>query len=84
MHTIVVAHNGWTPSEANDLLSKDPLEKMMRANPWTSGRLCALGTPWERFEKLAQFHGWTPTANAVYSHRVAGAQGFAWRALYTP
>ena len=61
MHEILVAYDGWSAEEANALLSADPLEIMMRSNPWTSKRLAALGTPWERFSKLAKFHGWIPT-----------------------
>ena len=60
MHTILVAYDGWTVEEANALLSADPLEIMMRSNPWTSERLKALGTPWERFARLVEFHGWIP------------------------
>ena len=60
MHCILVAYDGWSVQEANALLSADPLEKMMRSNPWTSERLNDLGTPWQRFTRLVEFHGWIP------------------------
>ena len=60
MHSILVAYDGWSVQEANALLSADPFEKMMRSNPWTSGRLNDLGTPWQRFTRLVEFHGWIP------------------------
>ena len=61
MHTIRVAYDGWSVEEANERLSSDPLEKLMRSNPWTSERLKVLGTPWERFARLVEFYGWVPT-----------------------
>tara|TARA_B100001250_G_scaffold168772_2_gene145390 strand:- start:1620 stop:1808 length:189 start_codon:yes stop_codon:yes gene_type:complete len=60
MHAILVAYDGWSVEEANELLSADPLEIMMRSNAWTCARLGALGTPWQRFTKLVEFHGWVP------------------------
>ena len=60
-HAIVRTQYGWTLEEANRLLAEDSFEKAMRSNPWTSERLKALGTPWERFMRLVDFHGWVPS-----------------------
>ena len=65
MHSILIAYDGWTVEEANARLSADPLEEMMRSNPWTSERLQALGTPWERFARLAEFYGWVPSGSQI-------------------
>jgi len=65
MHSILIAYDGWTVEEANARLSADPLEEMMRSNPWTSERLQALGTPWERFARLAEFYGWVPSGSQM-------------------